>query len=612
MFASPVAAAAIAAGRWRIDYVGNASGRAAIYSADASRRSPLAVVWDGPMSDYASGGPLPSPDGRRIAFSDGREELIARGDGSDTVVLTRSFVYAAAWSPDSTRIAWFASTGVGGAAELHVTRADGTSDHVVRSGIANLSGRVVWSRDGRSVHVRVVTTGGVVSPDGHWIAAYTAGDAFVVTRTGTTQPVAQAAGSSLTWSPDSARLAYATASGIVVLDVRTGRTGVLTTDQGSRLKWSPDGSMLAYVDCCTNSTIGVGDIRTVTLAGSVRTVVRGADAGFVTELEWARAAPRLSYHPAATYSGPDRVSTATPVTLLAADGNRVAYTTCGGLYLWTPADGSVAAGPPLGDGCGQGASRVAYALALAGDRFAYATIAGGNVKSWAVSTVEFGQSPQLLTSAGGETCCTSYPVVAAEGSLVVYADRTGSSTYTWTVRVAGGQPLISFEQNRFVPLALDVDGDRVLVARDGAVDVVLSENGRTVFHLDVPVDSSLQPGQRKPPDAQLDGPFVVVRNGSVANVYAVDGGALLDTWPLPDGSTLQDCSYGLLAVSAAGEVYVIRLSDGLRTRVAPGTLAAFMNYGLAIATGAGVSVTPYSVLPSFAVQTRAASRLLMP
>jgi hypothetical protein len=116
MLAAPAAALAISAARWRIDYVGNASGRPAVYSAAASGRSPLAVVWDGPMSDYPQQGPLPSPDGRRIVFSDGREELIARGDGSDTVVLTRSFVWATAWSPDSTRIAWFASTGVAGPA----------------------------------------------------------------------------------------------------------------------------------------------------------------------------------------------------------------------------------------------------------------------------------------------------------------------------------------------------------------------------------------------------------------------------------------------------------------------------------------------------------------
>ena len=606
MLAAPAAAFAISTARWRLDYVANVSGQPAIYSADASGRSALAVVWDGPMSDYPSTGPLPSPDGRRIAFSDGKEELIARGDGSDTVVLTQSFVWAAAWSPDSTRIAWFASTGVGGVGELHVTRADGTGDHVVRSGIAGLSRRVVWSRDGRSVRVPVVITRGVVSPDGHWTATFTAGDAFVITRTGTSESVAQAVGSNLTWSPDGGRLAYATASGIVVLDVRTGRTRLLTPDQGWRLQWSPDGTMLAYVDCCTGSAIGVGDIRTVTLAGRLRTVVPGTDAGYVSDLEWTRAARALAYRPAATYSSHDGVDTTTPVTLLAADGNRVAYTTCGGMYLWTPADGSVAAGPPLGGGCGlAGSWRVAYALALAGDRLSYATIAGGNEKSWAVSTVEFGQSPQLLTSAGGETGYTSYPVVAAQGSLVVYADRTGFPAYTWTVRVPGGQPLISFEQNRLVPVALDVDGDRVLVAHDGAVDVVLAENGGTIFHLDVAVDPSLQPDQHKPPDAQLDGAFVAVRDGGDVHVYDVTSGSLLHTWPLPSGSTLLDSAHGLLAVTAGGEVYVIRLNDGLRARVAAGTLAAFMNGGLAIGNGAGVSVVPYSLLPAFAVRTTA-------
>jgi hypothetical protein len=150
-----------------------------------------------------------------------------------------------------------------------------------------------------------------------------------------------------------------------------------------------------------------------------------------------------------------------------------------------------------------------------------------------------------------------------------------------------------------------VDGDRVLVARDGAIDVVLSENGGTVFQLDVPVDPSLPVFQHKPPDAQLDGPFVAVRDGGEVDVYAVNGGALLDTWPLPFGATLQDSAHGLLVLAAGGEVYVLRLTDGLRARVAAGTLAAFMDGGLAIANGARVVVVPYGQLPPFGVKSNA-------
>jgi hypothetical protein len=417
--------------------------------------------------------------------------------------------------------------------------------------------------------------------------------------------VAQAAGTSPTWSPDSRLLAYATASGIAVLDVQTGGTRLLTSDEGSLLRWSPDGTMLAYVDCC--------DLRTVTPTGSVRTVAPGADADFVADLEWTRAAPGLAYRPAAASVSLADVYTTFPVKLLAADGDRVAYASCGGFYLWTPDDGSAASGGSVltllphvtpvvpaqspADACVTRVYEDPYALALAGDRLAYTTVAGANNQLWAVRTVEFGQSPQLLTSGGAGPCCTSYPVVAAHGSLAVYAYRTGADDI-WTVRVPGGQPLLSFRQSRFAQVALHVDGDRVLVARAGAVDVVLSENGGTVFHLDVPGNPSPPPNQQKPPDAQLDGPFVAVRDGGVVDVYAVDGGALVHTWPLPDGSTLQDAAHGLLAVSANGEIDVLRLTDGLRTRVAAGTLAAFLRNGLAIANGAHVSIAPNSLLPS--------------
>jgi hypothetical protein len=580
MLAAPAAALAISAARWRLDYVGNVSGRQAIYSADASGVGPLAVLSpDQPTMDFSS--PVPSPDGRYLAFSDGRQELIARSDGSSARVLTTGSSVTPVWSPDSTQIAWIAYDRAEGAA-LHVARADSLGDRVVlafRVDNRDFAGaQVVWSGDSRHVRVR---TGPPPESEyvGHWQAR----------------------------SPDGRLLAYITPAGIAILDAHTRRTRLLTHDLGSQLTWSPDGTMLAYVDCCTNpNSVGVGDIRTVTRTGTVRVVVRASSAGVVTALGWARSDPSASYRPY-----PPVVYTTAPVAQLAADGDRVAYAACGALNLWTPAGGSVAVGPPLGGGCGPGAYRDVYTLALAGDRLAYGTIAGGLTKSWAVSTDVFGQSPQLLTSANGEFCVSGIPVVAGHGSLVVYADRTGystysSSTYTWTVRASGGQPLISFEQNPFVPVALDVDGDRVLVAIDGTVDVVLSESGGTIFHLDVAVDPSLPPFQHKPPDAQLDGAFVAVRDGDNVHVYDVNSGSPLHTWPLPSGSTLQDSAHGLLAVRADGEVYVVRLTDGLRARVAAGTLAAFMDDGLAIANGASVSVVPYDLLPSFAVRTTAA------
>src|SRR5690242_18665594 len=103
MLAAPAAAVAIAAARWRIDFAGNISGREAIYSAAVGGSEPLAIVSpDQPaVEDWA---PVPSPNGRYVAFSAGTKELLARADGSAVRVLSGSFVAQPVWSPDSTRI----------------------------------------------------------------------------------------------------------------------------------------------------------------------------------------------------------------------------------------------------------------------------------------------------------------------------------------------------------------------------------------------------------------------------------------------------------------------------------------------------------------------------
>jgi WD40-like Beta Propeller Repeat len=578
MFAAPAAAVAIAAVRWRIDFAGNIIGREAIYSAAVGSPAPLAVVSpDQPAVDYWT--PVPSPDGRYLAFNAGKKELLARADGSAVRVLSDSFVALPVWSPDSTRIAWLSFGGDG--VELHVARADSLGARVVSRRSAG--SRVVWSPDGRHVRIGAASPAGVDSPDGRW-AVRPSSNGFAVVRRGSTHPVVTRAGHWWTWSPDSLLLAYATAGGIAVLEMRTLRTRLLTGDAGSQLTWSPDGTLLAYVDCCVTATAGVGDVRTVTRTGTVRVVVPGSTAGVVAQLAWARSDPSASYRPA-----PAELHTTAPVDQLAADGTGVAYAACGAVYLWTPADGSVTG--PTRTNCEPHDSLSVYTLALAGRQVAYGLMCCNNIKSWTLSVVVFGQAPQLLVSGGGDLCCTSYAVLAGHGSLIAYAaDRTGFPDYLWTVRTPGGPPLISFVQDRYVAVALDVDGDRILVAHDGAVDVVLSENGGTVFHLDVPIGAT--------PDAQLDGADVAVRDGASVDVYAVNGGALLHTWPLPPGSKLQDAARGLLAFTAGDEIFVLRLADGLQNRVAPGTLAAFMDGGLAAANGAGVRLVPDSVLPA--------------
>jgi TolB protein len=111
----------------------------------------IATLISGGVNTY----PVPSPDGRKIAFrkmlGTNSEVFVANSDGSGVTNLTNNPAFEGwpAWSPDGTRIAFAGNRN--GVYQVFVMNADGSNVRLV----ANTEGRATapkWSPDGRSIY----------------------------------------------------------------------------------------------------------------------------------------------------------------------------------------------------------------------------------------------------------------------------------------------------------------------------------------------------------------------------------------------------------------------------------------------------------------------------
>jgi WD40-like Beta Propeller Repeat len=533
--------------------------------------------------------PIPSPNGRFVlyrgvsSFPDSTSLWVARADGAGRLLLAAGGVGAAAWSPNSSRVA-FVRYGDGGG--LEIVRRDGSGREVIGQ---PSFGEVVWSKDGRTAKVQK-SNGRVRSPDGRYVACVQA-------------------------------------DGIHVSDTRRGRVRRLTKEVGFDLSWSPDSRRLAYVKGRISTSWGSvdsGDLRVADLGGHVRTVVaaQAPYGGRITSLAWARAPTHLGYPKASP--APTRPLTPTdlladgPVERLATDGGRVAYASCLRISVWTPAESTqkvVAAdtGSSLtGSECGWDDREWFYSLAMAGDRVAFGTRSAGLSYEWALRLALVSTGPTNVifntgrATLGGHFVDGVSGTLAGAGSLLVASDwhetRTGVTTDQTVKRLEGAPcpcPALASSPGPLVPF--DVDQGRVVAAGTNET-WVLDAQGRLLRSIHV-----------SPLAAQLSGSDLVLLLPGELRHYNVDTGGLLHVLPMPNVPAgaepgdparrghqrlaLEDVSRGLVAYIFDNQVQLLNLADGAVKTVGPGQLARFVNSGLVDANGARIHLVPFASLP---------------
>jgi Tol biopolymer transport system component len=207
-------------------------------------------------SDARGSGPPTLRSNGRIAFAatGGIASMNPDGSGQWGVELNVGDA-APAWSPDGSQLAvvthWAGNNGI------LVLQPDGSGAHNLTSDAGDRD--PAWSRDGTRV------------------AFANSGRIYVVNTDGTgRKPITSSAylwASHPTWSPDSAKLAFAAyASGdyrnqIYVLDLVSGKETELNLAAGaSSPAWSPDGSQIAYVSEGSISAVSTDgkDVRQLT------------------------------------------------------------------------------------------------------------------------------------------------------------------------------------------------------------------------------------------------------------------------------------------------------------------------------------------------------------
>jgi WD40 repeat protein len=608
--------------RLRVLYASDWTGPMEIFAADPSGQSPVRQVTfgrpPGSCSWAAACGfsdPLPSPDGRRLAFwSAGlwfqpRTLWLAKIDGSGPREIGAAT--GAAWTPDSKQLDYWAADG------MHKLTMNGVDRRV----------------GGGTLPPAQQTTGqgllaSASSADGRAFAFATREGIFVGRATGGSPRLAYRFGQSdlspsppepfeLSFSPNGRLLAATLANALAILDL--GRKSVrVVADSAHGLAWSPDGRRLLYVqghEPRDADSIATADVRTVTPDGHIRVIVsRSAPyGGQIVAAAWIAPPPGVVFKPPAPLDG---VFAGGPVQKLAADGDRVAYASCGGVSVWNVSTDATTAVVATSGGCYAPFSRSGRVgtLALAGDRVLWWSAYTGLGFTWSMYEATLGDRPiQVATGYGnlGSTPNDGSGTAVGASPLLVMS--------TWDIRSnvvdrqtiervdSAGCPCTAISTSPGPYTPLDVDQQRIVVSGLNETRI-LAADGTILLTVPVPALA-----------AQLDGSQLVLGSGNELRVYDAETGALRNTWPLPAGSvghdcdlfgdptcnygqpvpkaTLEDVSRGLAAYVDAGRVHLLRLGDGADRVVGDGTLARFTDAGLAYADGARIRLIPYDLLP---------------
>jgi hypothetical protein len=578
-----------------------------------------------------------------VAFSRDGDLWVMAANGERQRLLARHAVEAA-WAPDSGTLAYTRP----GSHGIRVVGADGRGDRLLVSGDAAAP---EWSRDGRSLaflRVRETVLYGLVvvhgqkqrllgaasyerpswSSDGRWIAYMDASGRLVIVHPDGSgaRVVDSRGGEQAAWSPRGRQLAYLRGRAIIVFDQSTGvRRTLVPAPVLSKIDgftWSPDGRELAYE--AFNDEYEQTQISTVSLQGQVRPL---GGYPYATGAVWTTPPVGLSYRapePGLAVAG-NELRFRLPVDELAADGDSVAYRTCGEIGVWRPGSGSVTpvrSDLPL---CNfQDSWLQVYSLALAGDQVGWGMVEGGNsqTSSMMTATVAARPSTTILASGPGETnggprgtARVGYSLGA--GPLLVfsswaYCDEVGNSSCPqlplqqsplvsqtlWRMRdpawpgtcpgLTAGAGSARCQQLRLEPgplRPLDVDAGRIVASGDNATVILDSDGGQL---LSIPVSTVA---------AQLAGSNLVVLVPGALRVYDTTTGELLHSWPLPDVSfggfcglpiwqcgsprlLLEGAARGLTVYLLDGKLHLLRLRDGADTVIADATAAQLSDGGL--------------------------------
>jgi WD40-like Beta Propeller Repeat len=603
-------------------YASDWAGPMEIFAADPSGKAPVRQVTfgrpPGTCSWAAACGftdPLPSPDGRRLAFwSAGlwfqpRTLWLAKIDGSGPREIGAAT--GAAWTPDSKVLVYWAADG------MHELTINGVDRRVG-------SGTRPPAQQARGQQLLTSAS----SPDGRTFAFATREGIFVSAATGGSPRLAYRFGQSdlspyppqpfeLSFSPNGRLLAATLSNALAVLDLRR-KTVRIVADSAHGLAWSPDGRRLLYVqghEPRDADSIATADVRTVTPDGHIRVIVsRSAPyGGQIVAAAWVAPPRGIVFKPPEPLDG---VFAGGPVQKLAADGDRVAYASCGGVSVWNAATDATTAVQATTGGCYAPFSRSGHigTLALAGDRVLWWSAYTGLGFTWSIYEATLGASPVAVATGSGNLGSTPND---GSGTAVGAGPLLAMSTWNIRSNVVDRQTVervdpagcpctaISTSPGPYTPL--DVDQQRIVVSGLNETRI-LAADGTILLTVPVPTLA-----------AQLDGSQLVLASGNELRVYDAQTGALKNTLPLParlvghdcdlfgDPScnygqplpavTLEDVSHGLAAYVDAGQVHLLRLSDGADRVIGEGALARFADAGLAYADGARIRLTPYGLLP---------------
>jgi hypothetical protein len=308
------------------------------------------------------------------------------------------------------------------------------------------------------------------------------------------------------------------------------------------------------------------------------------------------------------------------VQKLAADADRVAYASCGRISTWAADSGAILTVAGATGECFSAFTRASHvgSLAIADDRVLWWWADLGLGFLWSMRDATIGAQPVELARGSGNlggtpgdgtgTAVGSGSLLAMSSWRLHFANGTAVVDQQSIERVdQGGCPCsaISGTPGPYTPL--DVDQNRIVVSGTNETRV-LAGDGAALLSLPVPTLA-----------AQLSGSQLVIAAGNQLQVYDSGGGRFMASWPMPASPVGHDCdlyadpscnygtalsqvmledlAHGLATYIYAGQVHLLRLSDGADRTVAHGTLARFMTDGLLYADGARIWLMPYDRLP---------------